>query len=707
MRRNTLMLVVLAIISTACNNMENKTKINYPQTKKVDQVDEYFGTKVEDPYRWLENDTSEATGAWVKSQNELTQNYLSQIPYRDNIKERLTELYNYPKVGSPRKVGNYLFISKNDGLQNQSVVYYKKGKDGEEKVFLDPNTMSEDGTVAARIGATSKDDKYIIVSINNAGSDWSTITVREIETNKILEDKIEFVKISNTSWFKDGFFYSRFPASGGSGLSNKNEYHSVYYHKLGTQQSEDVLVYKNDKDPLIYNQLDITEEEDYFILYASQGTQGTDIYGCVASDSKNLKFEPIITGFDSKNSVVHYEDGKLFIRTNIDAPNYRLVSINTKKPAKENWKTLIPEKESLLESVSTGSGYIFAHYLENAQTKIYQSKIDKIELKEVELPAAGSASGFWSKKEDKTLFYSFTSFTYPGSIFEYNPTSRESKLYFQPDLKFNPSDFVSKQVWYTSKDGTKVPMFIVHKKDIKLDGSNPTYLYAYGGFNISLTPSFSVANIILLENGGIFAMPNLRGGGEFGAEWHKAGMLMKKQNVFDDFISAAEYLITEKYTSSEKLAIAGGSNGGLLIGACMNQRPELYKVCYPAVGVMDMLRYHKFTIGWGWVPEYGSSEQSKEMFEYLYGYSPIHQIKEGVNYPSTMVLTADHDDRVVPAHSFKYTATLQDKAKSDNPLLVRIESNAGHGAGTPISKYIDQKADVWAYMFWQMGYKEL
>jgi len=706
-KRTTILLAVISIFIACDNPSEKKEKLNYPETKKVDQSDDYFGTKVDDPYRWLENDTSKATEAWVKAENEVTFDYLNKIPYKAKIAERLKELLNYARVGAPRKVGDFYFVTKNDGLQNQSVVYFKEGKDGEEKIFLDPNTMSSDGTVAASLGSASKDDKYVAININRAGSDWSEIVIREVATNKQLDDKVEFVKFSGASWYKDGFFYSRFPTSGGSGLSNKNEFHSVYYHKLGTDQKEDVLVYKNNENALLYHNISVTEDEDYFVLYAFQGTQGVEIKTRPASDDLSVPFNEMINGFDNESYVVKYYNGRFLIRTNIDAPNYRLISIDPKNVDKENWEELIAEKESVFEGASTGAGKLFAHYLENAQTKIYQSNIDEIKLLEVKLPAPGTANGFGGKMKDETLFYSFTSFTYPGTIFEYDPETKESELYFQPELKFIPADYESKQVWYKSKDGTEVSMFIVHKKGLKLDGTNPTYLYAYGGFNINLTPSFSTTNIVLLENGGIYAMPNLRGGGEYGEKWHEAGMLMEKQNVFDDFIAAAEYLISEKYTSKDKLAIAGGSNGGLLVGACLTQRPELFKVTFPAVGVLDMLRYHKFTVGWGWVPEYGSSEQSKEMFDYLHAYSPLHNVKQGVEYPATMITTADHDDRVVPAHSFKFAATLQAKSGGTNPLLIRIEEKAGHGAGTPISKIIEQKADIWSFMFWEMGYKEL
>lgn len=681
-----------------------KMSIEYPKTEKVDSVDVYFGTEVKDEYRWLEDDNSDATKAWVKAQNDVTFSYLNQIPCKDSIVNRLTKLYDYPRVSAPHKIGEYFFYSKNDGLQNQSVTFYKKGEEGQEIEFLNPNTMSEDGTVSAHMAGTSKNDKYVAIAINTAGSDWSEIKVKDIETNTYLEDKVEHVKFSGASWFEDGFFYARFPEpKDGNDFSGANEYHSIYYHKLGTDQSKDVLVFINNDEPKLYYGVGLTENHEYMFLYESEGTEGVNIY--YSKPSLKPEWKTLVSGFEQQGSIVDFKNEKFLFLTDKDAPNYKLVAVDPNNAEEANWETIIAEKDIKLNSVTTGGGQMFASYLENASTKIYKMDYDGSNINEVKLPTFGSAGGFSGKEEETKLYYGFTSFTYPYTIFEYDVASGESKVFYQPDVQFNPEDYVAEQVWYPSTDGTKISMFIVHKKGIKLDGTHPTLLYGYGGFNIDLTPSFSVSNIILLENGGVYAMANLRGGGEYGQEWHKAGMKMKKQNVFDDFISAGEYLIEKKFTSKERLAIAGGSNGGLLVGACMTQRPDLFKVAFPAVGVMDMLRFHKFTVGWGWTPEYGSSEESKEMFEYLYGYSPLHTLKKDVDYPATMVTTADHDDRVVPAHSFKFAARLQEMSSKKNPALIRIETNAGHGAGTPISKTIQQQADKWAFMFYNMDVK--
>jgi len=690
--------------STEINNTKESTEkmaVIYPETRMVDTVDIYFGTKVADPYRWLEDDNSEETGAWVKAQNKVTFDYLNQIPGRDTIVKRLTGLYNYPRVSAPYKVGEYFFFSKNDGLQNQSVTFFKKGVDGEEIEFLNSNTMSEDGTVTAQMAGASNDDKYMAVSINRAGSDWSEIKVKEIATNKYLSDEVLNVKFSGASWFDDGFFYSRFPEpKDGNDFSAANEYHSIYYHKLGTPQSEDALVWINNKEPKLYYNVGLTEHQEYMFLMEMDGTEGVNIY--YAKPSLKPEWKTLVGDFSQQGGIVDFKHGKFLFLTDKDAPNYRLLAVDPNNAAEANWETIIPEKDIKLNSVTTRGGQMFASYLEKASAKIYKMNFEGKNIEEVKLPTFGTAGGFSGKDEETKLYYGFTSFTYPYTIFEYDVATGESKTFYKPDVDFNPEDFVAEQVWYPSKDGTEISMFIVHKKGIKMDGNRPTLLYAYGGFNIDLTPSFSISNIILMENGGVYAMANLRGGGEYGQDWHKAGMKMKKQNVFDDFIAAGEYLIEKKYTSSERLAIHGGSNGGLLIGACMTQRPELFKVALPAVGVLDMLRFHKFTVGWGWTPEYGSSEESKEMFEYLLGYSPLHNLKQGVDYPATMVTTADHDDRVVPAHSFKFVAELQKMNSGKNPTLIRIETNAGHGAGTPISKTIEQQADKWAFMFYNM-----
>lgn len=682
-------------------------KVEYPITEKRDSIINYFGTDVNDAYAWLENDNSAETEKWVTQENEVTQGYLSQIPFREKIEARYTKLINYEKVGAPRKVGDYYFMNKNDGLQDQSVIYYKNGEESEWQVFMDPNKMSDEGTVTIGLMGASKDNKLMSYRYSEAGSDWGEIRVRDIASNTDTEDVIKWVKFSGASWLNDGFFYSGFEApTEGDELSAENKFHTVYYHKLGTTQSEDKLVYRDKSDPNLYHGVQVTEDDKYLVLYVYQGTDNVDIHFKSTADL-NAEFLPLITGFTSKSGVVDHINGKFLVRTDLDAPLNKLVAIDPANTNTENWEVVIPESENTLSSVSTGGGKMFAQYMINATTKIFVMDYDGSNKTEIALPGTGSASSLGGKMDETKLFYSFTSFLYPPTIFEYDVATGMSSEYYKPTIDFDPSQYVEKQEWFTSKDGTKVPVFVVHKKGLKMDGQNPTLLYAYGGFNISLTPSFSTSRIVLLENGGVYVMANLRGGGEFGEDWHQAGMKLKKQNVFDDFIGAAEYLVEQKYTSPEKLAIQGGSNGGLLVGAVMAQRPDLCAVAFPAVGVMDMLKYHQFTIGWGWTPEYGSSDDSKEMFDYLYGYSPLHNLKEDASYPSTMVTTADHDDRVVPAHSFKFAARLQAAHQGENPVLIRIATNAGHGAGKPISKIIEEQSDIWSFMFFNMGYTEL
>ncbi len=704
------LIAALAILTFACqpasqeggdeptNTNYPKMNVNYPETKSVEQADDYHGTLVNDPYRWLEIDTAAEVEDWVKAQNKVTFNYLENIPFRKKIEERYTELFNYPKLSSPFRAGDYYFFYKNDGLQNQSVIYYQKGLDGEPEVFIDPNALSKDGTVSINILGFSPEHKYVAYSQSAAGSDWREIRVMEIETKKETGDRLEWVKFSGASWTDEGFYYSRYPEPAeGMELSGNNQNHSVYFHKLGTDQSEDQLVYADPSKPDMYHFVGLTEDKRFLILTAAPGTDG---YATYYKDlEKGDDFVELFGGYSNKSNVIKHLDGKFLVLTDIGAPNYRLVEIDLANPAQDNWKEIVPETENLLQNVTTGGGKMFANYLEKATDRFYQMDYDGSNRKEIKLPGLGSAGGFSGREEHDVLFYSFTSFTYPNTIFKYDVNTGQSELFYKTELKFNPEDYVEKQVMYKSKDGTEVSMFVVHKKDLKMDGNNPCYLYGYGGFNISLTPSFSASRMILLENGGVFAMPNLRGGGEYGEEWHKGGMLDKKQNVFDDFISAAEFLIDQKYTSSKKLAIAGGSNGGLLVGACMTQRPELYAVALPAVGVMDMLRYHKFTVGKGWIPEYGSADDP-EQFKYLYAYSPLHNLKEGVEYPATMVTTADHDDRVVPAHSFKFAAQLQKSHAGDDPVLIRIATDAGHGAGKPTSKIIEEQADLWSFVFY-------
>lgn len=697
-------LFVFAALFLACSGEKSKSfnqiDVEYPQTRQDASVsDDYHGTQIDDPYRWLEIDTASEVESWVGEQNRVTQNYLSQIDYRDEIKERYKELFNYVKLSSPFKVGDYYFFSRNDGLQNQAVIYIQKGLDGTPEVFIDPNAMSEDGTTSVSLVGFSPDDKYVAYSVSEGGSDWQRIHVMEIETKKELEDRIEWVKFSGASWDDKGFYYSRYPTpEEGTELSGQNEYHSVYYHRLGDKQENDKLIYRNDDEPKLFHFTYMTEDKRFLMMQVSTGTDGFETHYMDLSKG-DKDFKPLFSGFENKSNVVDNIGGKLLVLTNIDAPLYRLIKVDPNKPAKENWEELIPESKYLMQGVSTGGGKLWVSYLKDATTRISRFDYDGKGKRSIKLPGLGSASGFGGQKEDDHFFYSFTSFTRPPTIYKFDIATGVSEEFFETELKFNPDDYTEDQVFYTSKDGTEVPMFIVHKKNLQLTGDNPTYLYGYGGFNINLTPGFSSSRMILLENGGVFAMPNLRGGGEYGEDWHKAGMLDKKQNVFDDFIAAAEYLIARNYTSPEKIAISGGSNGGLLVGACMTQRPDLFAVAFPAVGVMDMLRYHKFTIGYAWIPEYGSSE-NPDQFENLLAYSPLHKLEEGVAYPATMITTADHDDRVVPAHSFKFGARLQEVHAGEAPVLLRIDTDAGHGAGKSTEKIIDEQSDKWSFFFY-------
>jgi prolyl oligopeptidase len=699
----TLVLFALVLAFAACKKEE--ARLAYPETKKVDQIDDYFGTKVADPYRWLEDDNAEEVKAWVLAQNAVTFGYLDTIPYRPAIKARLTEIYNYPRYSSPFRVGENYFFYKNDGLQNQSVCYIQKGLDGAPEVFFDPNALSPDGTVRLGIIGPSGNDEYLAVSRGEAGSDWSEIRVMDIATKQELPDRIMWNKFSGAAWHGDGFYYSGYdkPAAGDE-LKAKNEFQKVFYHKLGDPQEKDTLVWEDREHPLRYVGAGTTEDEKWLILSVSEGTSGSEVWVKDLA-RKDAAFTLLFKGFEFDASPLEIVDGKFLVHTNAGAPNFRVVAIDPADPAAEKWQTVIPERSEVLSGAGTAGGYLFANYLKDANTKIYQHKLDGTPVREIELPALGSAGGFGGKRDEKVMFYTFTSFTYPSTIYKFDPATGASEVFRKPEVKFDPSAYETKQVFYTSKDGTKVPMFIVHKKGLVLDGRNPTFLTAYGGFNISETPAFSVSNVVLLENGGVYALPNLRGGGEYGEAWHKGGMLEKKQNVFDDFIAAAEYLVKEKYTSRDRLAIAGGSNGGLLVGAVMTQRPELFGVAFPAVGVMDMLRFHKFTVGWGWAVEYGSSDNEKD-FPYLYAYSPLHNFKDGVCYPATMVTTADHDDRVVPAHSFKFAATLQEKQACANPVVIRIETRSGHGSSN-LSKAIESLTDQWSFMFYNMDVKPI
>ncbi|SDZ77028.1 prolyl oligopeptidase family serine peptidase [Psychroflexus halocasei] len=710
-----ILIVSLVAGLTACQNEadsdKNKmTKIDYPDTKKVEHTNTYFGEEVKDPYRWLEDDRSEETGEWVKAQNKVTSAYLDQIPYRDNLEKQLSDIWNYEKISAPFKRGDYTYFYKNDGLQNQSVLYRYNNEDGPEEaeVFLNPNNFSEKGTTSLGSVSFSENGETLAYSISEGGSDWRKIILINAEDKTQIEDTLVDVKFSGISWKgNEGFFYSSYDKPEGSELSAKTDQHKLYYHKLKTDQKNDELVYGDtDEQKHRYVSGYVTEDNKYLLVSAAKSTSGNRLY--IKDLSKNnAKLVDVVTGYENDVNVIENVGDKLYIVTNLDAPNQRVVTVNAQNPAPKNWKDFIPETENVL-SVSTGGGNFFASYIVDAVSKVKQYDYDGNLVRDIKLPGIGSASGFGAKKEDTELYYSFTNYTTPSSIYKFNIAEGTSELYQKPDIKFDPEQFESEQIFYESKDGTKVPMIITYKKGLELDGSNPTILYGYGGFNISLTPSFSTANAVWLNNGGVYAVANLRGGGEYGKKWHKAGTKLQKQNVFDDFIAAGEYLIDSKYTSSEKLAIKGGSNGGLLVGATMTQRPDLMQVALPAVGVLDMLRYHTFTSGAGWAYDYGTSEDDKEMFEYLKGYSPVHNVKKDVEYPATMVTTGDHDDRVVPAHSFKFAAELQDKQDpSANPVLIRIETDAGHGAGKPTSKVIAEYADVFAFTLYNMGIEKL
>lgn len=678
----------------------------YPVTAKGDVVDTYFDDKVADPYRWLEDDRSEQTGNWVKEQNKVTFAYLDQISYRDQIKQRLEALWNYEKVGAPFIEGDYTYFFKNDGLQNQSVLYRKKGE-AEAEVFLDPNTFSSDATTSLADVSFSEDGKILAYSISEGGSDWRKIIIIDVETKKPIEETLVDVKFSGVSWKgNEGFYYSSYDKPEGSELSAKTDQHKLYYHKLGTAQKDDPVIFGGvEAEKHRYVGGVVTDDGKYLIVSAANATSGNKVFlkDLTKADSA---FVTVYAEGNADFEFVDSRDNALYFVTNLNAPNKKLIKIDATAPSADKWVDVIPETANVLD-VSKGAGFLFANYMVDAISQIKQYDYDGKLVRDVSLPGLGTVSGFGGKTKDTTLYYSFTNYNTAPSTFAFEPKSGETSTYYKAAVKFNSDDYESKQVFYTSKDGTKVPMIITHKKGLQLDGNNPTMLYGYGGFNVSLTPAFSVANLVWMEMGGVYAVPNLRGGGEYGKAWHDAGIQLKKQNVFDDFIAAGEYLIAQKYTSSNKLAIRGGSNGGLLVGAVMTQRPDLMKVAIPQVGVLDMLRYHTFTAGAGWAYDYGTSEQSKEMYQYLKGYSPVHNVKEGVAYPATLVTTGDHDDRVVPAHSFKFAAELQAKATGPNPQMIRIETNAGHGAGVPVSKQIELAADIFGFTLFNMGVKEL
>jgi len=707
--KNKLIIPILfaSAIFVSCKEevKQRNIEVNYPETIKKAIIDTIFDTKVVDNYRWLEDDRSKETEAWVKAENAVTFNYLNKIPYREQLKSRLTALWNYEKVGTPFKEGDYVYFYKNNGLQNQYVVYRKK--DDKEEVFLDPNTFSEDATTSLGALSFSKDGKTVAYSISEGGSDWRKIIIMDTDSKIIKEDTIVDVKFSGISWYKnEGFYYSSYDKPKGSELSAKTDQHKLYYHKLGTSQKNDVVIFgEKASEKYRYVSGYLTEDHTYLIISASTSTSGNKLFIKDLS-AENSELITVIDNFDSDTSVIENNQSKLYLVTNLNAANKKVVTVDAKNPSQEHWKDFIPETENVL-NLTSGAGYFFAEYMVDAVSKVIQYDFDGNLIREIKLPGVGSAGGFSGKKEAAELYFSFTNYNTPNSSYKFNPKEGTYTSYWKPSIDFNADHYESHQVFYISKDGTKVPMIITHKKGLELNGKNPTVLYGYGGFNISLTPSFSIANAVWMEQGGIYAVPNLRGGGEYGKKWHDAGTQLKKQNVFDDFIAAAEYLIAEKYTSSEYLAIRGGSNGGLLVGATMTQRPELMKVALPAVGVLDMLRYHTFTAGAGWAYDYGTAEQSKEMFNYLKGYSPVHNVKEGTSYPATLVTTGDHDDRVVPAHSFKFAAELQEKQAGESPVLIRIETNAGHGAGTPVTKTIEQYADIFGFTLFNMGFDQL
>ncbi len=679
--------------------------LKYPDTRRDDVVETLHGVKVPDPYRWLEDDNSEETAEWVEAQNVVTDCFLETIPERDEIRERLTELWNYERFGTPWKRAGRYFFSRNSGLQNQSVIYTADSLDAEPRVLIDPNKLSEDGTVALSDYEVSHDGKLVAYSISRSGSDWIEWRVKNVETGEDLPDLVKWSKFSGAGWSIDnkGFYYSRYDApKEGEEFKGSNYFQKVFYHRMGTPQSEDELIYeRKDEAEWGFNAYS-TDDGNYLVIYVRSGAGGKNALFYKELGKKDAEVVELLPKFDARYSVVGNEGSLFWIKTDLDAPRGRLVAIDLEKPAKDNWKDVIPQSDNTLRSVRLVGDQFVALYMKDAHSVVKRFALDGKLLGEIELPGIGSAGGFGGKREHRETFFSFSSFTAPSTIYRYDFDKDEAKVFRAPKLKFDPAAFETKQVFYASKDGTKIPMFIVHKKGIELDGNNPTLLYAYGGFNISILPRFSSANIAWLEMGGVYAVPNLRGGGEYGEEWHKAGMRENKQNVFDDFIAAAEWLIANKYTSSEKLAISGGSNGGLLVGACMTQRPDLYAACLPAVGVMDMLRFHKFTIGWAWTKEYGDPDNPEE-FKPLLAYSPLHNLKKGTGYPSTMITTADHDDRVVPAHSFKFAAELQRVHAGENPVLIRIETKAGHGAGKPTSKRIAEAADKWAFLWKELG----
>ena len=693
------------VVSVPLNAQEKN--LVYPTTKTVDQIDDFHGTKVEDSYRWLEDDvrTSKEVEAWVDAQNKVTFDFLNSIPQRAGIQKRMTELWNFEKIGAPFKRGGRYYFSHNDGLQNQNVLFRQDTLDSDSRVLLDPNSWSKDGTVALSGSAFSDDGRYVAYGVQDAGSDWNTWKIMEIESGKILDDELKWVKFSGADWTPDsrGFFYARYPQPDeGAAFQSLNTNMKVYYHRVGSTQSSDVLVYERHDHPDWGFQLNVSDDGHYLIITVWVGTD--DRYRIVVKDLTEpygLPYE-LIDNFDHEYSFIDNDDHILYFKTNVDAPLRRVIAIDLKKPARENWEEIIPQTENALDSVGIVGNMFVCDYLKDAKTQVRLHAMDGSFVREVEFPGIGTAAGFDGRRKDTDTFYSFSSFALPPTTYRYNMITGSSELFRKADAKFNPDDYETSQVFYDSKDGTKVPMFLCHKKSLKLDGSNPTLLYGYGGFNISITPNFSVSRLTWMEMGGVLAVANLRGGGEYGETWHKAGTKQNKQNVFDDFIAAAEWLVANKYTSSKKLAIQGGSNGGLLVGACMTQRPDLFGACLPAVGVMDMLRFHKFTAGRFWTDDYGSADNAEE-FPALLKYSPYHNLQGGTQYPATLITTADTDDRVVPGHSFKFAAQLQASQSGTAPTLIRIETRAGHGAGKPTAKIIEEASDQWAFLVKTLG----
>lgn len=684
-------------------SMEKQSRLNYPLSVKGDTIDTYFGRPVADPYRWLEDDQSEQTKAWVEAQNKVTSDYLSTIPYRQQIHKRLTDIWNYPRMGVPFIQGGYYFYSRNNGLQNQNVYFVQRGEQGESREILDPNKLSEAGTVALSNFSVSKDGQYLGYGISTGGSDWNELFVKNIETNETLTDHLKWVKFSEIAWQGNGFYYSRYPQpKAGDQLKGENIDCQICFHRVGTPQSEDLLIYEDKVNRNWGFSAEVSEDEKYLVISVTESTSGNAVYYKDLSGS-NSQMVKAVTSFDSDFIFVGHLNGKLLFLTNHSAPRYRLVGIDPKKPSVENWHEIISQHPTdVLQEVSSVGGQLFAVYQHDAHSQVVVCDATGKMLYPLELPGLGTVTGFYGEAKDSVTYYSFSSYTYPSVIYKYHIAENRSEVHYQTKIDFDLNNYETRQVFYKSQDGTSIPMFLVHKKGIKQDGKNPVWLYGYGGFNISLTPGFDVRRLVWLENGGIFAVANLRGGGEYGEAWHRAGTLLKKQNVFDDFVGAARYLIDEGYTSPKQIVAQGGSNGGLLIGAVVNQHPELFAAAFPQVGVLDMLRYHKFTIGRYWATDYGTSEQSEEMFTYLMSYSPLHNIRENIDYPPIMVTTADHDDRVVPAHSFKYIATMQEKYQGTNPVIIRIDINAGHGAGKPVSKLIDEWADVYSFAFKQL-----